>query len=586
MSDDDINMLPRKKRCSTRNKRKINYNVDLATDLAEAQEYSKECYDEPEFNLMKLSIAKNILELVPTKKTKLNSPEVEKIVNQGINNAFEDFDKQVLYVAEDLEDPLPKNWKLGLSKTEIKKYEKELKAIYSSEPIKIKDILESSLSSNDKVTAISLYKMLQNTDSLTSEYIIIKQQLEKVIKYAKEIKYTKEEMENFKNMEEKLKQILLIQKPLKYKILEANIADEKKAYIYERYLQYELLDKDSTTAHCIKEWIDETLKIPFNKILEPKQENISDVLVKIKKGLDEKLYGMEEVKEQLLCILNNKLSNPNAIGLAIAMVGSPGTGKTEIAKSLSHILDIPFSQISLGGMVDSSILDGQHKGWTGSAPGMMVKILQQMKISNGIVLFDEIDKLGETPHGKEVQYALLHITDFVQNKEFHDHYIGPELSIDLSKLVFIYAMNKIEGLDPALLSRLPVINVQDYKTDEKIQILIKYTLPFLLKNLNLQSQDVILSKEAALHLINKVEGIKGKEGGIRGIKDALSVILNKINILLNLSPQAQTELGLSFKTNLQKPVNIDSTLINNLYVNKNKNECERDNNHAYRSMYV
>ena len=78
MSDDDINMLPRKKRCSTRNKRKINYNVDLATDLAEAQEYSKECYDEPEFNLMKLSIAKNILELVPTKKTKLNSSLVQK----------------------------------------------------------------------------------------------------------------------------------------------------------------------------------------------------------------------------------------------------------------------------------------------------------------------------------------------------------------------------------------------------------------------------------------------------------------------------------------------------------------------------
>jgi ATP-dependent Lon protease len=221
-------------------------------------------------------------------------------------------------------------------------------------------------------------------------------------------------------------------------------------------------------------------------------------------------------------------------------------GKTAIAQAIAKAFDTKFQQISLGGMVDSSILDGQHQGWLGSAPGRMVRILQQMGICDGVVLFDEIDKLGETQHGKEVQYSLLHITDPIQNKEYHDHYIGPEIPIDLSKLICIYAMNKTDGMDPALLSRLPLINVADYECKDKIQILTKYILPGCLKNIGLKSDDVILSPEAAKYLIEHVETVRGKEGGVRNVKDALTVILNKINILLTLTPEQRMQMDCHF----------------------------------------
>lgn len=601
--DEDVNMLPRKeqKKYNLRPRRITpepfnpitiidNRKRKAETDL---EEYSESLNEEKDFTLMKESISKNIIEIAH-KKMKLDISEgapdiLSEVVNIGINNAFETFSTIMMDEIEDLgnddteyEAFLGSSWKLGLSKDEIEKYKEILKEFYNKKTVTIKDILESSLNKDEKFSAISVYNILQNTDTDSPEYFLIKKRLENIIHNAKKYTYTIDE-NNFKQVEDRLRNIISIHKSLKIRILEAPIEDSKKSFIYEKYLQLESIDQDSVTASSIREWIEHALKIPFSNssdfFCKPKEE-IPSILINIKKGLDEKLYGMEDVKEQLLCIFNNRLMNPQATGLAIGMVGSPGVGKTQIAKCLAEILSLPFSQISLGGMVDSSLLDGQHPGWVGSSPGMIVKNLQQMKICNGIVLFDEIDKLGDTQHGKEVQYSLLHITDPVQNKDYHDNYIGPELSIDLSKMIFIYALNKTDGLDPALLSRLPIINVPDYKVQQKVEILKSYVLPSLLKNVGLDKNDIKLESKEAEYLINKVERIKGKEGGIRGIKDGLGVIVNKINVLLNIPQEQQTVLKLTFAESLEKPVNITTSLVDNLY------KADTMDDQSYQLMYA
>src|SRR5581483_10743217 len=107
---------------------------------------------------------------------------------------------------------------------------------------------------------------------------------------------------------------------------------------------------------------------------------------------------------------------------------------------LAKALDIPFVQISMGGCRDSSFLDGHSYTYEGSQPGILVKSLCRMGSKNGIIYFDEIDKLEETAHGREVMWTLLHIWDPTQNMEFRDKYLD-ELTVDLSHIWFMFSMN-------------------------------------------------------------------------------------------------------------------------------------------------
>jgi len=360
-----------------------------------------------------------------------------------------------------------------------------------------------------------------------------------------------------------------MQDGLKQKIVTLQLPSAQKTYIYERYNEYMSLEKNSTSKASVKSWLDHVLKIPFGKVKEDGSKNMStpDMLIKLKTGLDKKLYGMTEVKEQLLCIFNNRMQNPTTTGMAIGMVGSPGVGKTSIAKAIAEILDLPYGQISLGGMVDSCLLDGQGEGWVGASPGKVVKILQDNKFMNGVILFDEVDKLGHTQHGKEVQYSLLHITDFTQNTEFKDHYIGHNLPIDLSKMIFIYAMNNTEDIDPALISRIPIVKIDNYKPPEKVTILTKYVHPLLVKNCGWTVNDIVLPYETAEYIITKVKEGGKEEGGIRKIKDFLTVVINKTSLLLSIPLERRKDVGLTFDTNqiVKTPVVLTPSMIDKLH---------------------
>ena len=80
-------------------------------------------------------------------------------------------------------------------------------------------------------------------------------------------------------------------------------------------------------------------------------------------------------------IIGQWISNPNAIGNAIAIKGPMGTGKTTLVKEgVSKILNRPFSFIALGGATDSSFLEGHSYTYEGSLWGKIVDILMQLNL--------------------------------------------------------------------------------------------------------------------------------------------------------------------------------------------------------------
>ena len=136
-----------------------------------------------------------------------------------------------------------------------------------------------------------------------------------------------------------------------------------------------------------------------------------------------------------------RVTNPEAIGTAIAIKGPPGTGKTTLIKNgISKILGREFAFIALGGATDSSFLEGHSITYEGSTWGKIVDILIQCRSMNPVIYFDELDKISETPKGDEITGILTHLTDVTQNDKFHDKFFS-EIDFDLSKCLFIFSYN-------------------------------------------------------------------------------------------------------------------------------------------------
>jgi len=242
-----------------------------------------------------------------------------------------------------------------------------------------------------------------------------------------------------------LKKINISPNEIEQKILKLNIDSYAQAHIYQKFLKLESMSPMDSEFHKLKEWIDTVVDIPFQTI-KPldthniKTDSINSILIWAKAKLDSEIYGMNEIKEELLLILNHRLTNPNSSDHSIALIGPPGVGKTKIVRTLASILSLPFEQISMGGVNDSSFLDGHSYTYEGARPGKIVEAFKKLGCKNGILFFDEVDKIGMSSKSQEVSNQLLHITDFTQNTHFCDKYL-PELPIDLSKIWFIFSLN-------------------------------------------------------------------------------------------------------------------------------------------------
>ena len=285
-------------------------------------------------------------------------------------------------------------------------------------------------------------------------------------------------------------------------------------------------DKDDEFAK-LNNWIRVAIELPHDNIKTmtiTRGKKFTKFMTNVSNYLNKELFGMHAVKEQLLIFLNSKLSNPNMKGCSLGLVGPPGVGKTSIARCLSHALDWAFEQISFGGMSNQDYLKGHDYTYVGSRPGEIVRCISRMKVKNGILFFDEFEKVSSN---KDIVSFLLHLTDPQQNSEYRDNYLS-DITVDLSNMWFIYSMNNVPE-DTALRDRIFTIKVPGYSINEKVNILIKHTLPKALINIGKKKNDVIMSTDVAKYFITKLEL---NEDGIRGIESNIRDFINKIHFLV------------------------------------------------------
>lgn len=266
------------------------------------------------------------------------------------------------------------------------------------------------------------------------------------------------------------------------------------------------------------------------------KKNKKEYLQNVRLVLDKSVYGHSESKLQLERLISQWM-NGKMKGTVFGFQGPPGTGKTTLAKKgLSRCLvddegnPRPFAFVPLGGSTNGAILEGHSYTYMGSTWGKIVDILMETKCMNPIIYIDEVDKISNTEHGREIIGILTHLTDPSQNTEISDRYFAG-IKFDISNCLIIFSYNNTSAIDRILRDRITEINIKPLTMDEKIQIVKDYSLPDILDTVGYSKGDIYMEDDVIKYLVSTYTN----EAGVRKINEKLTEIVRDINHVNNIS---------------------------------------------------
>ncbi|HMG14058.1 MAG TPA: endopeptidase La, partial [Saprospiraceae bacterium] len=296
------------------------------------------------------------------------------------------------------------------------------------------------------------------------------------------------------------------------------------------------------------------LDLPWN---EYTKDNFD--LQRVKKVLDQDHFGLEKVKERILEHLAVLKLKGDMKAPILCLVGPPGVGKTSLGKSIGRALKRKFIRMSLGGLHDEAEIRGHRKTYIGAMPGRIIQSLRKIKSANPVFILDELDKVGKDFRG-DPSSALLEVLDPEQNSLFYDNYL--EIEFDLSKVMFIATANSLQGIQPALLDRMEIIEISGYSIEEKVEIARKHLIPDQRKDHGLKSEQVQISKK----VLKEIAQNYTRESGVRSLNRVRGGVMRGVAKRVAMEEQYNIDVSSQDVHNYLGPIVFDKDIYQGVLV--------------------
>jgi ATP-dependent Lon protease len=309
---------------------------------------------------------------------------------------------------------------------------------------------------------------------------------------------------------------------LKKQIDEAGMPEDVHKHAAKELKRLQRMGEGSAEGSMLRTYLEWLAELPW------KDEPAKPIdIAEARRVLDEDHYGLDKIKKRILEHLAVRKLNPTGKSPILCFVGPPGVGKTSLGQSIARATGRKFQRIALGGVHDEAEIRGHRRTYIGALPGNVIQALRRAESRNTVLMFDEIDKLGQGGFHGDPSSALLEVLDPEQNSHFRDNYLG--VDFDLSKVMFITTANMLDTIPGPLRDRMEIIQLPGYTEEEKLEIAKRYLVKRQLEANGLKSadkaiEDFVLGDD----VLRTIIGDYTREAGVRNLEREIGAVLRHV----------------------------------------------------------